>query len=58
MYELATKALEELADRLLKEKVSKEEAIRDLINAGILDSSGKLTKQYEMLGRVPISQWP
>ena len=33
-------------------EVSKEEAIRSLVNAGILDTSGNLTKPYEDLAIV------
>lgn len=36
----------ELAQRLLQEKVSKEEALRSLVRAGILDENGKLTAPY------------
>ena len=36
----------ELAQKQLHEKVSKEEALRSLVRAGILDHSGKLTAPY------------
>jgi hypothetical protein len=45
--------LMELFDQKLHQEVSKEEAIRSLVNAGILDSSGNLTKPYEDLAVRP-----
>jgi hypothetical protein len=45
--------LMELFENKLHQDVSKEEAIRSLINAGILDSSGNLTKPYEDLAVSP-----
>ena len=36
----------ELAQKQAQEKVSKEEALRSLIRAGILDEAGKLTAPY------------
>ncbi len=44
--------LMELADRKLHQEVTKEEALRSLVNAGILDASGKLTKPYEDLATI------
>ena len=41
--------LMELANQKLHREVSKEEALRSLVNAGILDSNGNLTKPYEDL---------
>lgn len=41
--------LMDLFDQKLHQEVSKEEAIRSLINAGILDTSGNLTKPYKDL---------
>lgn len=38
--------LTELARKQLHEKVSKEEALRSLVRAGILDEAGKLTAPY------------
>jgi hypothetical protein len=38
--------LMELAQQQLQEKVSKEEALRSLVRAGILDETGKLTAPY------------
>jgi len=38
--------LMELANQKLHREVSKEEALRSLVNAGILDSNGNLTKPY------------
>ncbi|SFE98455.1 hypothetical protein SAMN05518672_113156 [Chitinophaga sp. CF118] len=47
--------LMELADELLQQKVSDEEALQSFIDAGILDESGNLTKNYELLATNPIS---
>ena len=44
--------LMELVNQKLHQEVSKEEALRSLVNAGILDSSGNLTKPYEDLAIV------
>ena len=41
--------LMELANQKLRQEVSKEEALRSLVNAGILDANGDLTKPYEDL---------
>ncbi|HVU59173.1 MAG TPA: hypothetical protein VHD83_29125 [Puia sp.] len=41
--------LMDLFDQKLQQEVSKEEAIRSLVSAGILDPSGNLTKPYEDL---------
>ena len=41
--------LMELANQKLHQEVSKEEALRSLVNAGILDANGNLTKPYEDL---------
>ena len=41
--------LMELVNQKLNEEISKEEALRSFVNAGILDSSGNLTKPYEDL---------
>jgi hypothetical protein len=41
--------LMELFNQKLQEDVSGEEALRSLVNAGILDSEGNLTKPYEDL---------
>ena len=38
-----------LVNQKLDQDVSKEEALRSLVNAGILDSEGNLTKPYEDL---------
>jgi hypothetical protein len=38
--------LMELAQKQLLEKFSKEEALRSLVRAGILDETGKLTPPY------------
>jgi len=42
MSEKDFKNLMELAEKQLREKVTKEEAIRSLIRAGILDKDGNL----------------
>lgn len=44
--------LMDLADKKLHQEVSKEEALRSLVNAGILDAKGNLTKPYEDLAVV------
>lgn len=44
--------LTELARQQLKKGVTKEEALRSFIRAGILDKKGKFTKPYENLSRV------
>ena len=49
MSEKDFKLLMELLEKESKEKVSKEEALRRLVSAGILDWSGNLTKPYECL---------
>lgn len=41
--------LMDLFDPELCKDVSKEEALQSLVNAGILDASGNLTKPYECL---------
>jgi hypothetical protein len=53
MHEVDYNWLMDLAERKLREDVTKEEALRSLVNAGILDSSGKLTKPYEILAVPP-----
>ena len=44
--------LTELAKEKLKKGVSKEEALRSFVRAGILNKEGKFTKPYENLARV------
>jgi hypothetical protein len=44
--------LVDIADQKLHQKVSKEEALRFLMNAGILDTIGNLTTPYEILALV------
>jgi len=41
--------LMDLADKELKKKVTKEEALRSFVSAGILDTEGNFTKPYEHL---------
>jgi hypothetical protein len=49
MSEKDFKLLMELATQKLQQKVSKEGALRCLINAGILDINGNLTEPYKDL---------
>jgi hypothetical protein len=49
MSEKEFNLLMELANQKLQQEVSKEEALRSLVNAGILDANGNLTKPYEDL---------
>ncbi|GGA82131.1 hypothetical protein [Puia dinghuensis] len=42
----------ELAQKQLQEKVSKEEALRSLVRADILDEAGKLTSPYSHLAKL------
>ena len=42
--------LMKLANQKLHQEVSKEETLRSLVNASILDANGNLTKLYEDLG--------
>ncbi|HEY9257076.1 hypothetical protein [Chitinophaga sp.] len=44
--------LMDLAERLRKEKVSEEEALRSLIRIGLVDENGKLTPPYECLHEI------
>ena len=39
----------DLADQQLKKRVTREEAIRSLYNAGILDMDGNFTEMYKDL---------
>ena len=41
--------LMDLADQQLKKRVTREEAIRSLYNAGILDMDGNFTEMYKDL---------
>jgi predicted transcriptional regulator len=47
--------LMELAERLQREKVSKEEALRSLVRIGLVDENGRLTPPYECLHEILIS---
>lgn len=49
MSEKDINRLLELAQTQLQEKVSKEEALRSLVRAGILDEAGNLTAPYANL---------
>jgi hypothetical protein len=44
--------LMDLAERKLNEDVSKEEALRSLVNAGILDEEGNLREPYQCLAGI------
>jgi hypothetical protein len=44
--------LMDLADEELKKRVTKEEAIRSLYNAGILDMNGNFTEMYKDLDTI------
>ena len=44
--------LMDLADQQLKKRVTKEEAIRSLCNAGILDINGNFTEMYKELATI------
>lgn len=46
------KNLSDLAKRKLKEGVTKEEALRSFMEAGILDRNGHFTKPYSILEKV------
>ena len=52
MEKRQTKLLLELAKKLSKEKRSKEVAFNSLRSAGLLTSTGKVTKNYPNLDRV------
>ena len=52
MSEKDFKLLMELAERRLREKVSREEAIRSLMRIGLVDAEGNLTKEYECLAGI------
>jgi hypothetical protein len=52
MSEKDLNKLMELAQQKLEENVSVEDALHSLIQAGILDESGELTKPYEDLAIV------
>ena len=47
--------LQELAEKKLAQGMSKEEALRSLQQAGILDSKGNFTAPYQNLGRAVAS---
>jgi hypothetical protein len=49
MSEKDFQKLMELADKKLREKVTKEEALRSFVNAGILDDNGNFTEPYSHL---------
>jgi hypothetical protein len=42
----------DLANQKLEKGVTKEEALRSLYNAGILDINGNFTKPYELLATI------
>lgn len=45
----------ELAERLQKEKVSDEEALRSLVRVGLVDENGRLPQPYQYLHEILIS---
>ncbi len=49
MTEKDFKLLMDLAEKKLHQEVTKEEALRSLANAGILDEKGNLTEPYKDL---------
>lgn len=51
MNEQDIKNLENIAIEQLKRGYTREEALRDLMNAGILDENGNHTAPYQNLGR-------
>lgn len=57
MSEKDYNVLMELAERLQKQKFTKEEALQSFIRAGILDENGNYTKPYECLDvtRTPLN---
>lgn len=42
----------DLANKLKSNKKTKDEILTSLINAGILDKSGKFTKNYPILAKI------
>lgn len=50
--DVAYKLAMESARKALKRKVSKHEALRSLIRAGILDENGNFTAPYQNLAKV------
>ena len=51
MSEKDFKLLMELAEESLKRVLTKEEALQELIRAGIFDANGNYTKPYEILAK-------
>ena len=51
MSERDIKNLMDLADEQLKKAVTREEAIHELMDAGILDKNGNHTEPYQNLAR-------
>jgi hypothetical protein len=56
MSEKDIKNLEELARKKLEKGVSKEDALRSLQNAGILNRQGNFTAPYKHLGKAVTSK--
>jgi hypothetical protein len=52
MSDKELKELEDLVERKKKESLSKEEALRSLQRAGILDSNGHYTAPYQELNKL------
>jgi uncharacterized protein GlcG (DUF336 family) len=49
--DIAYKLAMESAKKALKKKVTKEEALQDLVSAGILDKDGNFTGPYRNLAK-------
>ena len=52
MTDADIKHLLDLAERKLKEKVTKEEALESFVRAGIMDKDGNYTEPYKNLATV------
>jgi hypothetical protein len=52
MSEQDIKNLQDLALEMLKKEITKEEALRSLVSAGILDENGDFTEPYKVLASV------
>jgi hypothetical protein len=50
-YDVAYKLAMESIRKRLEKKITKEGALRDLIDAGILDKDGNYTTPYKNLGK-------
>lgn len=52
MSEQDIKNLQDLALEMLKKEITKEEALRSLVSAGILDENADFTEPYKILASV------